>query len=149
MKTKAIVAITLWKHFMNRRLRSRRVMARFCTVLGTLSLLASKQPAYADAIPVCTAVITKVCNGADGAPGTGEDGKPGGSVRGNGGNGGSGAPGQNGGNGGAAGLVGNGGAGGTGGIGNVSGVPAGLKYDDAFTHTHLGVIGASKARATG
>jgi len=77
-------------------------MARFCTVLGTLSLLALKQPAYAQ-MPVCTAVITKVCNGADGARGTWEDGKPGGSLRGNGGNGGSGGPGQNGGKRGAAG----------------------------------------------
>ena len=48
MKTKAMVAITLRKHFMNRPpLRNRCIMALFCTVLGTLSLLTSEQPAYA------------------------------------------------------------------------------------------------------
>src|SRR5258705_13776348 len=105
MKTKALVAISLQKHFMNRRrLRSRGVMATFCTVLVTLSLLASKQPAYAqDKASLQDLGRPRVGNGADGAPGTGEDGQPGGWLRGNGGNGGSGAPGQNGGKGGGAG----------------------------------------------
>src|SRR5258705_4615947 len=104
MKTKALVAISLQKHFMNRRrLRSRGVMATFCTVLVTLSLLASKQPAYAqdkaspkdlvdaisgDQLQASGSGRPRVGNGADGAPGTGEDGQPGGWLRGNGGHGG-------------------------------------------------------------
>src|SRR6185369_13493763 len=135
-------ATSLQKLLMNRRrVRSRRVMAWFCTVLGTLSLLASQQYAQdkalsQDSVNALRAAFGEapflvpsgrpmVGNGADGAPGTGEDGKPGGWLRGNGGNGGSGAPGQNGGKGGDAGLHGNGGAGGTGGVGNTASGTAG------------------------